>query len=312
MGFKILEFSIGMGPKILKKEHNGILYSLRALPIGGMCNFYGEDDEIKDPRSFNAHKPWKRILVILAGPAMNILFAFICAIIALSIFGDIVPQVVDYSYADSPAQIAGIQPGDMLYAVNGEKITFYSEAATMIQAVEGEEMDLTVERDGERIVLHLADCYNEEAGHNVIGISYMSVRKHYSFFGAIEASASFVGAVLKEMFSFLGSIFTQGVQRGEVAGPVGTINYMGMAVRAGWETVLRIAVLISINLGIINLLPLPALDGGRLVFLIVEWIRGKPVPPRREGMVHFVGIVLLFGLMIFLTYNDIATLITGG
>ncbi len=301
-----------MGPKILKKEHNGILYSLRALPIGGACSFYGEDEEIEDSRSFAAHKPWQRILVVLAGPLMNILFAFICAILALSIFGDVVPQVVDYSFADSPAQIAGLQPGDTLYAINGETIAFYSEAATMIQAAEGNEMDVTVERDGERIVLHVTDFYNEEAGHNVLGISYMGVQKNYSFFGAIEASASFVRAVLKEMFSFLGSIFTRGIQRGEVAGPVGTINYMGMAVRAGWETVLRIAVLISINLGIINLLPLPALDGGRLVFLIVEWIRRKPVPPKREGMVHFVGIILLFGLMIFLTYNDIVTLVTGG
>ncbi len=311
LGFKIQEFAIGMGPKIFGKEKNGILYAIRAFPIGGMCRFYGEDEEAKDNRSFGAQKAWKRFLVILAGPVMNLIFAFLFAVVALTAYGDIVPAVHSITEQGSPAQVAGMQPGDILYAVDGQRVEYYEDAVDKIRAVKGTDTVVTVIRDGEKKDIALHDIYNEKAGYNVIGINLTAARMPYRFFDAIGAAFPFVGSIVGEMFSFLGSLFTKGVQQGDVLGPVGTITYIGYAVRTGFETVLRLAVLISVNLAVINLLPLPALDGGRLAFLTVEGIRGKPISQEKEGMVHFIGIVLLFALIIILTFNDIKTMLGG-
>jgi len=306
LGFKILEFSIGMGPKIVGKEKNGILYCVRAFPIGGMCRFYGEDEAAKDSLSFNAHKVWKRFLVVLAGPMMNILCAVLFAVLTLLLYGEIVPQVDSFSAESTPAQQAGMEPGDILYAIDGEKIQYYSQTTELIRAGNPDQMRVTVERDGEKKDLIVEQAYDEEKGYNTLGIMIRGVRKTFGFFEAIGASFGFVWSMILEMFAFLGSIFTVGIQQGDIVGPVGTIGIIGAVVRIGFENVLRLAVLLSVNLGIMNILPLPALDGGRLVFLAIEGIRGKPISAEKEGMVHFIGIILLFGLMIVLTFQDIA------
>jgi regulator of sigma E protease len=311
LGFKIQEFAIGMGPKLFGVEKKGILYAVRAFPIGGMCRFYGEDEEAKDPRSFGSQKTWKRFLVILAGPVMNLLFAFLFAVVALTAYGDIVPAIHSITEQGSPADVAGMQPGDILYAVDGARIEYYEDAVAKIRAVKGTDTVVTVIRDGKKLDIQLHDIYNAEAGYNIVGVNLTAARLPYGLFEAIGAAFPFVGSIVGEMFSFLGGLFTKGVQQGDVLGPVGTITYIGYAVRTGFETVLRLAVLISVNLAIINLLPLPALDGGRLAFLTVEGLRGKPIPQEKEGMVHFVGIVLLFALIIVLTFNDIRTMFGG-
>ena len=311
LGFTILEFSVGMGPVVLKKERKGIQYSLRALPIGGMCRFYGEDQEVADGRCFNAQPAWKRFITIIAGPIMNLLFAIVFAVVALTAYGDYVPSVLSLSSTDCPAYQGGIQEGDVLYAINGEAIDYYNNTVPMILAATGDEMVITVERDGAQVDCVLTDFYNAEEGKNLIGITIQPARKIFGFFPAIGQSFNYVGSTVKETFSFFGRLFQGNVQSTDVAGTVGIITYLSEAVRSGLETVLRMSVLISISLGIMNLLPLPALDGGRLVFIIIEWIRGKPVNPKVEGMVHFIGLLALFALLIFLTYNDIANLIRG-
>ena len=148
-----------------------------------------------------------------------------------------------------------------------------------------------------------------------MGISYYPygavARERFTFFEAIGNSFDYVVSIIGEMFSFIGNIFTEGVKEGEVGGPVAVINILGEAVRMGFETVLRISILMSINLGVMNILPIPALDGGRLVFLIIEAIRGKALPAEKEGMVHFIGIVLLYGLIIFLSVKDVIGLFGG-
>ena len=172
-------------------------------------------------------------------------------------------------------------------------------------------MTITVQRDGELIDLIVRDFYNEAEGRNLIGITYGYGRERYGLFQAVGASFRYVWDIFVEMARFIGSIFTQGVQEGDVVGPVGTVTIIGQAVRTGFETVLYLAVLISVNLAFMNLLPLPALDGGRLVFLIIEAIRRKPVPPEKEGMVHFAGLVLLMLLMVYLTVSDVRGLVNG-
>lgn len=313
LGFTVLEFAVGMGPAILKKEKNGITYSLRAFPIGGMCRFYGEDEEAKDGRSFASHPVWKRIIVVAAGPVMNILTAILFAVVSLMSYGVYVdvPTVQELSSETAPAAVAGIEPGDVLYAINGDVIESYEETSELILGASGAEMTITVQRDGKLVDLIVRDFYNEAEGRNLIGITYGYGRERYGLFKAIGSSFRYVWDIFVEMARFIGSIFTQGVKAGDVVGPVGTVTIIGQAVRTGFETVLYLAVLISVNLAFMNLLPLPALDGGRLVFLVIEAIRRKPVPPEKEGMVHFAGLVLLMLLMVYLTVSDVRGLVNG-
>ncbi|MEG1547187.1 MAG: M50 family metallopeptidase [Clostridia bacterium] len=311
LGFEILEFAIGMGPIVAKKEKNGIIYAIRALPIGGMCRFYGEDEETRDAVGFNDQKLWKRALVVAAGPVMNIVFAVLFAAITLMAYGDYVPAVESFSGENTPAQAAGILPGDLLISVDGREISYFNEATQIIGEANSERSSVVVERDGKRIELVIEDFYNADEGCNMMGVMIGAQRKLYGFFEAFGHSFAYVWSIIVEMLSFLGGIFTRGVQSGDVVGPVGTISLIGQAVRMGFEMVLRLGVLISVNLAIINLLPLPALDGGRLVFMGIEAVRGKPVPPKVEGAVHFVGIVLLLGLIFFLSVKDVIGLFGG-
>lgn len=181
----------------------------------------------------------------------------------------------------------------------------------MILGASGEEMAVTVERGGVLVDLTVRDFYNEAEGRNLIGITYGYGRERYGLFRAMGTSFRYVWDIFAEVARFIGSIFTQGVKQGDVVGPVGTVTIIGQAVRTGFETVLYLSVLISVNLAFMNLLPLPALDGGRLVFLLIEAIRRKPVPPEKEGMVHFAGLVLLLGLMVYLTVSDVRGLFSG-
>ena len=310
LGFSILEFSIGMGPVLFKKTKNGIQYSLRALPIGGMCRFNGEDEKIQDGRSFYLEKVWKRIVVVLAGPITNLLFAFLAAIITLSAFGDLMPQVYEVN-ADSAAYTAGLQTGDFITAVDGKRVMYYNQTVELIQAADPEGFDVTVVRSGEEKTLRVTDAYDETAGKTVLGITITADHMKFGFGETISRSAAYIVSTLTETFKFFGNLFQGNVESNEVTGFVGIISYISEAVRSSGETVLRLMVLISASLGIMNLLPIPALDGGRLFFMLIEVIRGKAIPPEKEGMVHFVGLILLFGLMIFLTYNDIVNLIRG-
>lgn len=317
LGFKILEFSIGMGPKLLKKEKNGILYSLRAFPIGGMCRFYGEDEEANDGDSFNSHNVFKRIAVVAAGPLMNIIFALLIATITLSAYGDYyyLPVVVELADGESPAKEAGMLEGDVILGVDGIDISYDTDFSKIVEIANGENAKFKVLRDGEEITLEVKGIYNESTDEKRMGISYYPYgaveRERFTFFEAIGNSFDYVVSIIGEMFSFIGNIFTEGVKEGEVGGPVAVINILGEAVRMGFETVLRISILMSINLGVMNILPIPALDGGRLVFLIIEAIRGKALPAEKEGMVHFIGIVLLYGLIIFLSVKDVMGLFGG-
>ncbi len=311
LGFSILEFSIGMGPKLLKKkDKRGTEFSLRVFPIGGMCRFEGEDENAVNERSFNAQKVWKRIVVVLAGPLTNLVFAILLAFVTLSAFGDFMPAVQEVT-ADAPAAIAGVEPGDVITQVNGKPVRFYFQTVDMIRAVETSDMTLSVLRDGETKILTLHDIYNEAEGRNLIGVTISAARMKFSVGESALRSVNYVTATLVETFRFFGRVAQGNATSSDAAGPVAIVAIISEAVRSSGETVLRQLVLISASLGIMNLLPIPAMDGGRLVFMIIEAIRGKPISQEKEGMVHFVGLILLFGLIIFLTFNDVSNLING-
>jgi regulator of sigma E protease len=311
LGFSILEFSIGMGPKLLKKkDKHGTEFSLRAFPIGGMCRFEGEDENVVNERSFNAQKVWKRIIVVLAGPITNLVFAILLAFVTLSAFGDFMPAIYEVNQS-SPAEAAGMQAGDVITEIDGKPVRFYFQTVDMILAVESKDLTIGVLRNGAEKELYLKNIYNEAQGKNLIGVTITTERMKFGAGESALRSVNYVTATLVETFRFLGRALQGNASSSDAAGPVAIVAIISEAVRSSGETVLRQLVLISASLGIMNLLPIPAMDGGRLVFMIIEVIRGKAISQEKEGMVHFVGLILLFGLIIFLTFNDVSNLLKG-
>ncbi|MGI6664016.1 MAG: M50 family metallopeptidase [Christensenellaceae bacterium] len=312
-GMRIDEFSVGFGPKLFSREKKGILYSVRALPLGGFVQFYGEDEEVDaayEPRAFNNRPIWQRALTLVAGSLMNIITALIITIFVLTIFGDYVPTVHEVS-PDMPAAEVGIEVGDRIVSFNGKKIDFSMEFEQAVAKgfAAQDDVEVTVLRDGKAIDFTVPLQEDAETGTKKMGIKYdVSARNKFGFFEAIGLSFKWMYLIIVEMFQVLGALIFKGQGLDGLAGPVGTISLIGQAVRSGPEITLRIAALLSINLGIMNILPFPALDGGRLLFLGIEKLRGKPLPRDKEGYINLAGLVLLFALMIFLTYQDIARL----
>ena len=309
-GIRIDEFAIGFGPKLIKWMRKGIRYSIRALPLGGFVLFHGEDKDIKDKDAFNNQPLKKRAATIAAGPVMNLLFALVLTIAFLCAIGDGVP-VIGEVYAGTPAEEQGLMPGDKLVEVNGRKLDFYRELDGALAAGDGTAMEVVIERDGTLIEKSIPYYLDEASGEYKVGIGITGERKYFGFFEAIGLSFKWMYLIIKEMLVFLVGLIFTGKGAADVAGPVGTIAIIGEAVQAGFGNILWLGALLNINLAIINLLPLPALDGGRLVFLGVEAIRKKPFPREKEGYIHFAGLILLFGLIILITYQDIVRL-SGG
>lgn len=308
LNFKILEFAVGMGPKFAKWVKNGILYSLRILPIGGFTKFYGEDEVIEDKWAFNKQPIGKRSLVIAAGPIMNIILAWLLAVVFLLSFGDSEAYIVSVE-PGSPAAVAGIQKGDTLHYVNGGKIDLQADMLDFLMYGFDKPPTLTFERDGKAITFNNVGIYNN-GKKNIIGVQFGGRKKFFGFFEAIALSFKWLFVTLKQMLVSIFNLIFVGKGAEEIAGAVGIITVLGVAVRTSLETVIQLGALISLNLAIINLLPFPALDGGRLVLLGLEKIRKKPLPMNIEGYMNFAGFVVLMVLMAILAYNDIARMIT--
>ena len=323
-GIGIVEFSVGFGPRLLGWERKGIKYSLRAIPLGGYCAFVGEDEQNDDPRAMNKQPVWKRFLTVLAGPAMNFVLAFVvCAMMLHGYMTAETLPVIDQVMEDMPAQAAGLQAGDIIVAVNGQAITNdgYGTAlvSESIRAVEpGSPVEITVQRGGETLTLTMNTRAVESASedgettvtHGMIGI-YFTPRR-YTLGESIRYSGAYMVSTVQLMLDSLRGLFFHGEGVDKVTGTVGIIAVVSEYAREGMGEILWLMFVISLNLGIVNLLPLPALDGGRLVFLIVEAIRRKPIPPEKEGLVHGIGLALVFGLFILLTFHDIYRLVVGG
>ena len=319
-GIGIVEFSVGFGPRLFGWERKGIKYSLRAIPLGGFCAFVGEDEQNPDPRAMNNQALWKRFLTVLAGPAMNFVLAFIvCAIMLGSWFIAETYPIVHEVTAGMPAEAAGLKAGDRILEVNGVELTNDTAGvrlmlSTMQAGDLSRPVDLVIERDGQRLDYAMTAVPVEQADGSPsryqIGIVFSS--RTFTFFESIREAGSYMVETTAEMLESLKNLIFKGEGLEDTVGTVGIIAVVAQQAREGMYMVLWLMFIISLNLGIINLLPLPALDGGRLLFLIVEAIRRKPVPPEKEGMVHAIGMVLLLGLFVVLTYHDIVRLISGG
>lgn len=306
-GIKVLEFSIGFGPKLLHWGKGETQYSLRLIPLGGFCRFLGEDEDgVREAGSMLAAKVWQRMATLLAGPVCNLLLAVVLASTFMWANGTYVPQVVQIeSY--SRAADAGLQTGDIIREVNGRDILSFMEIQEALTDG-GDPVRLTVSRGEERLTISIPRV--EQDGKQLLGISYQGAKEDFSLINATRFGCRWLGMVTKSMFSALGDLFTGKAEEGTVVGPVGTITLIAQEVQTGWLNMLLLMAMLSLNLGIFNLLPIPALDGGRLIFLLYELVRGKPFPPEKEGVVHLVGMVILFGLMILLTFSDVRSLFT--
>ncbi len=313
LGFTILEYAIGMGPKVVGFKKNGIEYNLRALPLGGMCRFYGEDDGVADERCFNAQKAWKRFIVILSGPLMNFVLAFVLAMILLLGWGvpDETKVVVQSVTENGPAAVAGLAVGDTFVAVDGQPVESVDGLTAAVRAADADHMEVVVLRDGAEKTLIFTDLYNAEKGANFMDTTIANGRKKVGVGFALRESAAYCWEMAGLVFKSLGMLFTREASIQDMAGPVGIVQLLGEATRSGWYTVLNLCILLSVNLGVFNLFPIPALDGGRILFILIEWLRGKPVPPEKEGMVHLIGMGLLLILVVVVTFNDVLRLIRG-
>ena len=326
-GIGVVEFAVGMGPKLFGWKRKGIQYSVRLIPLGGFCKFVGEDEAHPAPNAMNNAKVWKRFLTVAAGPVMNFVFAYVVAVVLLANYmtASLLPKI-DAVVENTPAYAAGFQAGDVVTAVNGQPISYDNDGALKMReqvqaADETTALNFTLNRNGETVETQvtpaLVDVESVDENGNTtvtqalqIGIQFSS--RTCTFAEAVPEAGRFMLDVTKMMLTTLKNLVFKGEGVKEVSGPVGIISFVSGQVKEGWYMILYIVFLISLNLGIMNLLPLPALDGGRLVFLIVEGIRRKPVPPEKEGMVHAIGFLLLLVLIGLVTYQDIARLITGG
>ncbi|MBS4539883.1 RIP metalloprotease RseP [Clostridium sp. D2Q-11] len=299
VGIKVHEFSIGMGPRIGKLNKGETEYSLRVLPIGGYVRMEGEDEKSDDERSFSNKSPISRILVLLAGATMNFILALIIFFIVSIVIGTPTTEI-DTVMQNGPAYEAGIKNGDKIISVEGNKISDWQEFKNIFATVENT-VDIKVLRDGE-VKSFTLDPQIDESGNKVIGIS---VKTNVSVIESIKYSFTNLIFIITLMFDFIKMAITGNINKGDVAGPIGVIQLIGETTKYGFLSVLNLAAFININLGFFNLLPIPALDGSRILFILVELVRGKPLDPEKEGIIHFIGFVFLIALMLLISYNDI-------
>lgn len=316
-GIHVVEFFIGMGPVLFSFVKGDTKYSLKLLPIGGACMFEGEDGLEKEKgelseRAFPNAPVWVRFATIFAGPLFNFLTAYVMALIIVSVCGSTIPQIMTVNEG-SAAEAAGIQVGDVITKIDGKKMHLSGDVILVTQTnTKGKTLTVTYERDGVENTVEITPTYDEATQRYYMGVvaaGYLDCNVPQTFQYAFYTMEYFAKATYKS----LGMLVTGQLSRDDVSGPVGLIKTVDDTYTEAKQygggmvalSMIELALLLSVNLGIINLLPLPALDGGRLVFLLIEAIRGKPVPPEKEGIVHLAGMAALMILMVVVLFNDI-------
>ena len=318
---KVNEFAIGFGPTLFRFGKGETTYSLRLLPFGGFCSMEGEDEESDNERAFSKKPVWKRLVIVVAGAMNNLILGLILVGIMLAMSGSYGTRQV-HSFITTPEQpvatseSTGLRAGDEILKIDGRNIYCATDVTYMLMNSRDNTLDMVVSRDGVRTDLTNVTFHTDDIeGHSIIRQDFMFVGKRVS----IKSPLAFVKEAFLETVSLgrmiwmsLFDLITGRYGLNEVMGPVGIINETGKAVASGLDDALYLLALLTVNLGIMNLLPIPAVDGGRIVFLVIEGIRRKPVPAKYEGWVHGIGLLLLLLLSVFIMGNDIFRLIRGG
>lgn len=304
-GVSVLEFSVGMGPKLFQKESNGTLYSLRLLPVGGYCQLEGEDEENDSPNSLNNQSPFVRIKVILAGAIMNFILAFILLILLMSVSR--VSTEVSGVLENSPAYSSGIQAGDKIVSINGKNINDGEELLKNIKESQGD-LDIRVIRDSQSKNIKVTPRLENNV--RKIGVNFQEEYniKNFSLIKGFKKGVITFLNLTGMLYKFLGMLITGQLGLGGVSGPVGVVKEIGNAAKTGVANLIFLLAYININLGVFNLLPIPALDGGRAIFILIEMIFGKKISQEKEGYIHMVGLILLLALIAVVTIKDVIKL----
>ena len=316
-GVQVLEFGIGFPPRIWGIKRGETLYSINALPLGGFVKLAGEEDP-GVPRSLASKSYWTRILVLSSGSLMNLILPILIASIAFMIPHNVATNVtltIDLVAVGSPAEAAGLQKGDTFLAINGENLDNYAELQQMVGDNRGKEISITVKRPDSSIqTLRLTPRVNPPQGQGAMGIApaYSFTRESLPIWKAVPEGVAYCYDTLIAYKDEIAS-WIKGTTKPQVSGIVGMTSLTGEVAKAGISPLLLWMAFISINLGIINIFPLPALDGGRIAFVLLEMVRGgRRVSPKTEGLIHAIGFLLLMLLMVLVTFSDISKLINTG
>ena len=314
-GIRVNEFCLGLGPTVVGFTKGETKYSLHLLPFGGACMMEGEDAESDDERAFGKKSVWARISVVAAGPIFNFIMALVFSIILMGCVGYDKP-VLSGVMEGYPAEEAGIEAGDTIVKLNHKSIHFWREINSYLYSHPGEELKVTYEREGERYETTLTPKYDEENGAYYAGFYGGGEKTKGNVIETLQYGVYYVKYWIDVTFESLKMLVTGQVGVQDMSGPVGIVKTIGDTYEQSkasgvfyiFVNMLNISILLSANLGVMNLLPIPALDGGRLVFLIIEAIRGKKIDPDKEGMVHFIGMACLMLLMVVVMFSDIRKL----
>lgn len=316
-GIYVYEFAIGMGPQIFHFKKGETEYSIRAIPIGGFCSLAGEDvdsdDEANVPkdRRLQSKKVWQRFLVMFFGAGNNFLLAILLLFcIALGWGAVSNDAIITELVKDNPAEQAGLQVGDKILKVNKNKVKSSDDVSLYLQIEnKSKPITFTVERNGKELEIDVTPIKEEVDGSSIYRVGIISQGKtEKGFIPAVKYAFTKLGSLYRQMVITLKGLFTGGLSVKQLSGPVGIYNVVGTQSKAGLQNILYLIALLSVNVGFINLLPFPAFDGGRILFLLIEKIKGSPVSPEIENKIHTVGFILLLALMLYITFNDILRL----
>lgn len=341
MGVRVNEFAIGMGPKLFGFGKGETLYTIRAFPFGGFCAMEGEDEgaptpsamggnsdrtvEADESRSLLHKKVWQRIVIVLAGAVMNLVLGFVL----LLVYNGFLQQPYDDTGVvlfptttiakiseDTSAYQTGLRPGDTILSINGRRVLMDSDMAMEMQNDEDGKLDMVVRRDSQKVTLENVTFtmkYDEQTDRNYLVYDFIVLGKARTLGNTITQSAKQEVSIATIVWRSLIDMVRGRYQLNDLSGPVGTVDIIADAVGGattlvGWQTLIMLMVMITVNLGVFNLLPFPGLDGGRLAFLVWEGVTRRPVPTKYESVVHFVGLLLLLLLMLVVSYSDITRL----
>lgn len=313
-GIRVNEFAIGMGPKLLSFGKGETTYSLRLIPMGGYVQMEGEDEASEDERAFNKKPVWKRFLVVLAGAVMNILLGLVLVAILITQQDLVGTTQIAGFYENASSQASGLQAGDVITHINGTPVWSDRDISFLMARDKDGVIEFTVERDGKTVDLKNVQFATQQVeGQTVITFDFVIIGEPHTVWNVLKTSFLETASMARLVWLSLFDLVTGRFGLSDLAGPVGTVSVIAEATTSGgFLNALSLMAFITVNIGVFNLLPIPGLDGGRLLFLVIEGIRRKPVNPKREGMIHAIGLVLMFALIAVVTFNDILRLIRGG
>ena len=308
-GMRVDEFAIGIGPNVIQKQKGETLYSIRLLPLGGFNKIAGMDpSEDVGERGFNNKPVWQRFIVIAAGATFNFLLAIVIYFCIFAFHGTTVPShepVIGDTFAGNPAAEAGIQQGDRILTINGQSIQEWKDITQSLQGHSNHVVSVTLDRKGE--IISTTVIPRESGDRAVIGINPVMDVKQYGIGESAISAVTHTGSTIMEMLQGLWNIVT-GHSKGDVAGPIGVAQMAGQVAQHGFISLLLFTALLSLNLGVINLLPIPVLDGGHLVLLILEGITGRKLPEKALQYIQMTGVGLLLLVFVYSTFQDILRL----